>query len=89
MDDLDLFGNLQAVENLEIIEMDAEIIRNSREALNPFQHLSDGQFIGMYRLSKELCQTVIDMVRPFMKEPSRQSALTIERRYISEIIKTK
>lgn len=40
MDDLDLFENLRAVENLEIIEMDAEIVRNSREALNPFQRES-------------------------------------------------
>jgi len=42
--------------------------------------LNDRQFICMYRLSKELCQNVIDMVRPFMKEPSRQSALTVERK---------
>ncbi|XP_008179271.1 putative nuclease HARBI1 [Acyrthosiphon pisum] len=85
MDDLDLFENLRAVENLEIIEMDAEIVRNSREALNPFQHLSDRQFIGKYRLSKDLCQIVIDMVRPFMKEPSRQSALTIERKVLTAL----
>jgi len=37
MDDLDLFEDLQAIENLEFIEMDAEIVHNAREALNPFQ----------------------------------------------------
>jgi len=37
MDDLDLFENLQAIENLEVIEMDAEIVQISREALMPFQ----------------------------------------------------
>jgi len=37
MDDLDLFEDLQAIENLELLEMDAEIVYKSREVLNPFQ----------------------------------------------------
>lgn len=40
MDDLHLFEELQAIENLELIEMDAEIVHNAREALNPFQRES-------------------------------------------------
>lgn len=44
--------------------------------------LSDGQFIGMYRLSKELVKQLIEMVRPFMKAPSRHGALSIERKVI-------
>jgi len=40
MDDIDLFENLQAIENLELLEMDAEIVHNAREALNPFQRKS-------------------------------------------------
>ncbi|KAL5232614.1 hypothetical protein ACI65C_000024 [Semiaphis heraclei] len=85
MDDIDLFENLQAIENLEVIELDAEIIRNSRGLLNPFQYLSDRQFIGMYRLSKDLCQSAIDMVRPFIKEPSRRSALTVEHKVLTAL----
>ncbi|KAL5237402.1 hypothetical protein ACI65C_004812 [Semiaphis heraclei] len=85
MDDLHLFEELQAIENLELIEMDAEIVHNAREALNPFQHLNDRQFIGMYRLSKELCQHLIDMIRPFIKEPSRQSAFTVERKVLTAL----
>lgn len=40
MDDIDLFEDLQAIENLELLEMDAEIVHNAREALNPFQRES-------------------------------------------------
>lgn len=42
--------------------------------------LSDRSFIGMYLLSKELCKGVITIVRPFIKESSRQGALTVERK---------
>lgn len=41
MDDLDLFENLQAINNLELLEMDAaDIVHNAREALDPFQRKS-------------------------------------------------
>lgn len=47
---------------------------------NPFTDLSDYKFIKSYRLSKEMAQNLIDIVEPFMVQPSRISALSTEKK---------
>ncbi|XP_008182278.1 putative nuclease HARBI1 [Acyrthosiphon pisum] len=85
MDDLDLYVQLNGVELLEQIEEDAEIVLQKYDFIDPFQSLSDRQFIRFYRLSKDLATKVVQMVTPFMKAPSRSSALTMQQKVMTAL----
>lgn len=52
---------------------------------NPFTDLSDYKFIKSYRLSKEMTQNLIDIVDPYMVQPSRISALSTEKKVHSHL----
>ncbi|CAI6354102.1 unnamed protein product [Macrosiphum euphorbiae] len=85
MDDLDLYVQLNGVELLEQIEEDAEIVLQKYDFIDPFQSLSDRLFIIFYRLSKGLATKVIQIVTPFMKAPSRSSALTMQQKVMTAL----
>lgn len=40
--------------------------------------LRDECFIKLFRLSKDLTRQVVELVRPFLPEPVRRSAITVE-----------
>ncbi|CAG9763560.1 unnamed protein product [Ceutorhynchus assimilis] len=71
---------VNAVENVE----EAELLANRGPPRhyvphNPFEE-SDDQFVQIYRLTKNSVNELIDIIRPFMVEPNRVSALNIERK---------
>ncbi|KAF5280147.1 hypothetical protein FQR65_LT15063 [Abscondita terminalis] len=67
---------LAAVNNLEHAELpNAVPPRVFHHRDNPFETLSDTQFIKTYRLSKNLTRELIHFVEEFLVEPSKTSAL--------------
>lgn len=64
------------VEDVEDAIEQAQVPRDLLDKRDPFS-LSDHKFVRLFRLSKDLCRDVVEMVTPFVIFPSRQSALTI------------
>lgn len=77
---MELINQAIALNELEAAEIAAE--RNPRRIFDerdPFE-LNDNRFIKIFRLSKNVVNEFIDDVQPFMQEPSRKSALSIQRK---------
>lgn len=66
----------------EFYNIRREVLRRS----NPFD-LSDEKFIKLFRLTKPLCENLINIVRPFVHEPPRRSALTVQTKVMKEVVK--
>lgn len=71
--------NLIALMNIEEAEiLDNQPNRSFHVRDDPFESLSDINFIREYRLSKEAVQELINILEPLMNEGSRSSALDIK-----------
>lgn len=51
------------------------------EERNPFEYLSEEQFVKSFRLTKELVTEVINLVTPYIPN-ARTSALTVEKKVL-------
>lgn len=67
---------LNVIENQEFLE-NLAAPRKSYRYINCFD-LPDNQFKKNFRLTKVLTRTLIDVVRPFIQDRSRASALPVE-----------
>lgn len=45
--------------------------------INPFEEMSDEQFIRLFRLNKELTEMLINMITPYMEEGQTANSLDI------------
>ena len=70
-------------EDVEEAEHLQDVRRDVLPQRNPFR-MSDEKFIRLFRLTKPLTRVVVEMVSPFMVQPSRISALTITTK-VSEV----
>lgn len=71
--------NLLVIENLENEEQQ-QLFNNRRNPHNPFEELSERHFINMFRVSKVLCNYIIECVEPHMRPKSRLTDLDISTR---------
>lgn len=76
MDDLQYVA---LVENLEMLDRPMQH-RNRFENIDPFEILSENQFLATFRLSKDLCRFLIDTVAPFMRPQRRATDLSVTTR---------
>lgn len=77
MDDLQQIANIENLENVE----EAQFQRNNRfEMIDPFEVLSEHHFTQYFRLSKELCRYLVNIVEPFMRPQKRTTDLNVETR---------
>lgn len=67
----------EIMEDAEDAEEFYNIRRDVLPRTNPF-NLSDEKFIKLFRLTKPLCENLINIVRPFIHEPPRRSTLTVQ-----------
>ena len=68
---------LFAIENQEIQEHNARFHRKYYQYRDGF-NMSDRHFLKHFRLSKEVTRHLIDLVRPYVRESTRASAISIE-----------
>lgn len=68
---------IAALENLERQENAYNFRRRCHKPVDAFL-LSDFIFIKNFRLTKDLVRYVINLLTPFISEPSRKSALDIQ-----------
>lgn len=64
-------------EDVEEAVAEMGIGRDILPQTNPFQ-LSDRKFVQLFRVDKNLCHNIIDMVTPFLPQPTRTSAMSIQ-----------
>jgi hypothetical protein len=79
MDELVMLEAIQRLENIEIQAEERHNIQNLNP-LDPFEELSDHRFIQIFRLTKELCRFLINILEPFMKPKLRNTDLKISTR---------
>lgn len=72
----DLILNDILQEDLEDAVEQMEIRRDVLPQRDPFL-LSDQKFIKLFRVSKDLCQEIVEMLTPYIVAPTRTSALTV------------
>lgn len=58
-------------------EADMEFGRDVLLETDPFQ-VSDQKFVQLFPVDKPLCQDIVDIVTPYIPNPSRTSALSIQ-----------
>lgn len=70
---------MQSKNAIEEAERLAEVIRRSHHVnqFNPYEDLTDGQFIKNFRLNKSMADTVQGKLEPFMRDCYRSSDLDI------------
>jgi len=69
-------GQIAAIADIEEAEIDNDhIIRRFHPRDNPFETLTERQFIREFRLNKEMARDLIAMLEPYLDVPSRKSAL--------------
>lgn len=71
MDDLIHLFVLNNLENAQ----GQQFHNNARHPRDPFVALSEKQFINMFRLSKQLCNFLIDTLKPLMRPKLRNTDL--------------
>lgn len=76
-----VFNGLANVAAIEVLE-EAEILarghrRHRRLIVDPFEELTDSQFIKMYRLSKPMVEEVVHLVEPYIDPPLTVSGLSV------------
>ncbi|KAB0795339.1 hypothetical protein PPYR_06811 [Photinus pyralis] len=71
-------------ENIEEAAAHVAIGRDVLSQTNPFE-LSDRKFVQLFRVDKDLCHEIIDMVSPFLIHPSRTSALSIQTKVLAAL----
>lgn len=72
----EIMNAVAVLENVEL-QADAQTARRSfTKRISAFT-LSDKDFVRNFRLSKILVYSLIDILKPFMTEPTRSSALDI------------
>lgn len=67
----------ELIQDFDEAENDYNIRREILPRADPFD-LSDVKFVKLFRLTKPLCQNLIETVRPYIQEPNRLSALTVQ-----------
>ncbi|CAI6373046.1 unnamed protein product [Macrosiphum euphorbiae] len=82
MSDFDIMTHLVVnnfVENVVNVNENNDGVRNDfhRPLTDPFT-LTEQMFIKNFRLTKHLTRYVIDLLRPFLKKPSRSSSINID-----------
>ncbi|XP_018572113.1 putative nuclease HARBI1 [Anoplophora glabripennis] len=81
--------NLAAIAALEEAELLEEGQRQFHDFVNPFDSLTDRQFIKLFRLNKNMTEDLIETLEPFITPPSRISSLNVTRKVIiSSVILT-
>lgn len=76
MDDLQYIANLEDLE-----QADEPIHRHNRfQRIDPFNTLSEHQFLQTFRFTKELCRFLINILTPVMRPQRRQTDLSITTR---------
>lgn len=65
--------NNDVEEALEEVAIRRDVLPQS----DPFR-LSEHKFVQLFRVSKNLCHEIVDVVTPFMQPPFRASALSIQ-----------
>ncbi|XP_030757741.1 putative nuclease HARBI1 isoform X2 [Sitophilus oryzae] len=81
MDDL---MNVLAIRNLENAELQyrRNVLRNPG---NAFIELSERQFIKIFRLSKDLCRFLIQLLEPYMRPQRRETDLDVQSRILAAL----
>lgn len=72
-------------EDVEEAVAELAIRRDVLPQTNAFQ-LSDRKFVQLFRVDKDLCHDIIDMVNPFLTQPTRTSALSIQTKVSKKIV---
>lgn len=75
MDELLYFNLLEEMEEAEIDIEDLHIVE--RHVGDPFTQLSNSMFLQIFRVSKELCQFLINSLEPYMSPAKRPTDLDI------------
>ncbi|XP_023312848.1 putative nuclease HARBI1, partial [Anoplophora glabripennis] len=83
LNELLIWNNIQ--QDLQDAEEDLIIGREVLLKRDPFNTLSDRKFIQNFRLTKELCREVIDLVTPFIEQPNRRSALPVKLKVLAAL----
>lgn len=77
--------NLFGIEALEEMELLADAPRR-KSYLGPFvnpMQMTDSEFIKIYRLSKPVFEDVVNLLEPYMNEPSTISGMSISTKVCS------
>jgi len=87
MSDFDLMTHLVVnnfVEHVVNVNENNDDVRNDfhRPFSDPFT-LTEQMFIKNFRLTKHLTRYVIDLLRPFLKKPSRSSSIDIDTKVLT------
>lgn len=73
MDDLQFIAHLENLENADV-----QINRHNRfENIDPFETLSEHQFLQLFRLTKRLCRYLIETLTPFLRPQRRPTDLSV------------
>ena len=73
--------HVNLINNLEDAEADNEVrMRIHREETNVFEEFSDREFIRMFRLDKNSCRQLIQIITPYLPPKRRPRDLSIELR---------
>ncbi|KAK5643437.1 hypothetical protein RI129_007282 [Pyrocoelia pectoralis] len=76
MDDIQYIINLEHLEGIE--NEGVQIQRHNRyNHIDAFEILMEHQFIQIFRLSKDVCRYLIELVRPFMTPQRRATDLSV------------
>ncbi|KAL5244243.1 hypothetical protein ACI65C_011653 [Semiaphis heraclei] len=78
---LELLGALEEAENRAIVNRP----RQYYNAQNVMEELSDLQFIKKFRLTKTLVQELLNILAPYMTEPTRSSSITIKTKVLTAL----
>lgn len=65
----------------DLLEAEEDALAPARQinmAINPFETLTDQQFVKMFRVSKILAQEIINTVRPFIVQGQSYSAIDLQ-----------
>ncbi|KAI4455601.1 hypothetical protein MML48_9g00005388 [Holotrichia oblita] len=87
MDDDEAAAVIQIQQDIEEAEVDILAVPRRFLVNEDAFAISDAAFIKNFRLSKNLCRTLIELVRPYIVPPSRRSALTLETKVCDENLK--
>ncbi|KAI4455596.1 dde superfamily endonuclease [Holotrichia oblita] len=86
MDDDEAAAVTQIQQDIEEAEVDILAVPRRFLVNEDAFAISDAAFIKNFRLSKNLCRTLIELVRPYIVPPSRRSALTLETKVLVSLI---
>ncbi|KAK9679340.1 DDE superfamily endonuclease [Popillia japonica] len=68
---------LAVIENQEVKAENARFQRKLYQYQNGF-NISDRQFVKKFRLTKQLARNLIELVRPYVRDSTRESSISVE-----------